>query len=326
MLKIGLIGCGGIGAVHARCWMLLKDEVQIVAIADKDTERAAKYATESGAKIYADGYKLLENENLDVVDICVPTFLHAEYVIKAMHYVKNIIVEKPICLKEEEAEKILEAQMMTGALVQVAHVVRFTDPYIFLKDIVKSEKYGKVVAGMFSRISPRPVWMLGHDDIEKTGTMYLDMHIHDVDYIRYLMGEPDEVSSWDVRDEEGIIQHIWSAFRFGETMLVAEGSWDYPIEFPFSAKFRVRLEKAAVVLDEIGKLTVYPEDGDRYTPCLQPQELMDLGINVSDIGPYLNEIKYFVEMIKSGNRSGVASVNEAIASFRLIKSKLGVYR
>lgn len=317
MLKVGLIGCGGIGAVHAECWLTLKGTVQLAAIADVSTERAETYAAKSGAKVYTDAFEMLEKEELDVVDICVPTFLHAEYVVRAMEHVRNVIVEKPVCLKEAEAQKMLDAQEKTGAFVQVAHVVRFTDAYVFLKKLVSSGEYGKVISGRFSRISPRPKWMKGHDDINRTGTMALDMHIHDVDYIRYLMGDPDEVSSWGVRDENGIIQHIWGSYRFGEAMLVAEGSWDYPGGLPFSQTFRVRLEKAAVVLDEAGVLTVYPEEGEKWIPELGQKNEMDMGINVSDLGPYLNEIKYFVERIQTGTKTGIASLSEAVASFRL---------
>lgn len=325
MLKVGLIGCGGIGAVHARCWLAMGDKVQLAVIADLDTKRAQEFAEKSNAKVYADGLELLKEEELDVVDICVPTFLHTTYVMKAMERVKNVIVEKPVCLKEEEAQMLLEAREKTGALVQVAHVVRFMDAYRYLKEIVSTGTYGKVVAGKFSRISPRPMWMKGHDDIDRTGTMTVDMHIHDVDYIRYLMeGEPDDIASWSVKDQEGIVQHIWSSYRYGDALLTAEGSWDYPSGLPFAQTFRVRLERAAVVLDEAGVLTVYPEEGGKLIPQLGAKEEMDLGINVSDLGPYMNEIKYFVETIETGNREGIASLSEAVASFKLAWRELKI--
>ena len=242
---------------------------------------------------------------------------------KAMEYVKNVIVEKPICLKEEEAQQLLEKQKQTGALVQVAHVVRFMDAYQYLKELVDSGTYGKVIAGNFKRISPRPTWMKGHDDMDRTGGMALDLHIHDVDYIRYLMGgDPEDMKSWRVKDEKSAIQHIWTSYRFGEAILTAEGSWDYPPGFPFAQTFRVRLEQAAVVLDESGVLTVYPEDGETCTPELGKKEIMDLGINVSDLGPYMKEIRYVMETIQAGNEKGIASLEEAVASFRLVRKEL----
>ena len=322
MLKVGLIGCGGIGAVHARCWLAMSDKVQLVALADVSTERAQQYADQCGARVYTDGFQMLETEDLDVVDICVPTFLHTEYVIRAMKHVKNIIVEKPVCLKEKEAELLEKTQKETGALVQVGHVVRFMDAYKYLKETVSAGEYGKVIAGNFSRISPRPMWMKGHDDMDRTGTMALDMHIHDVDFIRYLIGqEPENMRSWAVRDKEGIVQHIWTSYSFGDALLTAECSWDYPVSLPFMQTFRVRLERAAIMLDAVGILTVYPEEGDPFVPQLGAKEEMDLGINVSDLGPYMNEMGYFVENIQAG-KEGIGSLSEAIASFRLVWKEL----
>lgn len=322
MLKVGLIGCGGIGAVHALCWLAMKDKARIVAIADVNTMRAQQFADECGATVYTDGFKMLDEETLDVVDICVPTFLHTDYVIRAMERVENIIVEKPICLNEEDVHRLLKAKEESGALVQVGHVVRFMGAYQYLKEVVGSGEYGKIIAGNFARISPRPVWMKGHDDIDRTGTMALDMHIHDVDYIRYLMeSEPEKMNSWAVKDEEGIVQHIWTSYRFGDALLTAECSWDYPVGMPFMQTFRVRLDKAAIVLDADGILTVYPEEGVKFFPQLEEKEEMDLGINVSDLGPYMNEIRHFLENIQVG-KEGITSLSEAIASFRLVRQEL----
>ncbi len=182
MLKVGLIGCGGIGAVHAQCWLTMGDTVRLVAIADVSQERTQKFA-------------------------------------------------------------------------------------------------------------------------EKTG-------------------EPDDISTWGVRDPEGIIQHIWSSFSYEGALMIAEGSWDYPTQLPFAAGFRVRFQEAALVLDEAGVLTVYPEEGEVFVPKLGARKIMDLGINVSDLVPYLNEIQYFVETIQSGNRRGISSLSEAVASFRLVQREL----
>ena len=322
MLRVGLIGCGGIGAVHAECWLMNCDVAQLVAIADVDEERTSQYATRSGAKVYQDGFKLLANEELDVIDICLPTFLHARYLVKAMECVPNVIVEKPVCLHENEIQQILEVQERTGTLVQVGHVVRFAEAYRYLKETVDSGIYGKVVTANFARISPRPMWMKGHDDRNRTGTMVLDMHIHDVDYIRYLMGgDPDKMDTCTVKDDDGIPQHIWSCYRYGNAVLTAEGSWNYPTNMPFAQTYRVRLEKAALILDEKGTLTVYPEEGESFIPKLQTDE-RDLGINVSDMQIYINEFDYFIESILKQRREGIASLSEAVASFRLAVKEL----
>lgn len=323
MLKVGLIGAGGIGRVHALSWKILKDSVELVAIADVNAEQAQKVSEECGCKMYTDAFEMLQKEEFDVVDICLPTFLHADYVIRVMDYVKNIIVEKPICLYEEEAQRLLDAQEKSGALIQVGHVVRFMDDYRYLKELVDAGTYGKVVAGTFSRLSPRPVWMRGHDDVNRTGTMALDFHIHDADYVRYLMdGEPEDVQAWAARDSEGIVQHLRTAYRYGNALLCTEASWNYPVTFPFSESYRVRLEKAAVVLDTDG-IKVYPDEGEPFTPENEQKLVMDLGINVSDIGPYLTELRYFADVIVDGKKV-LTSLEDAIAAFRLVQKELAL--
>lgn len=323
MLRVGLIGCGGVGAIHAECWLAMKDQAQLVAVADMNEVRARKYADKAGGRMYRDGRDLLEKEVLDVVDICVPTFLHADYLEWAMEKVKNVIVEKPVCLTEEQARRIMEVQEKTGALVQVAHVVRFTNGYRYLKNLVEEGTYGKVVAGDFARLSPRPTWMVGHDDVNRSGSMALDLHIHDADYVRYLMnGDPDSIQTSTVKDASGVIQHIWTAYKYGEVVLMAEGSWNYTSGMPFAQTFRVRLEKAVVILEESGTLKVYPEEGGVILPEIGAKEEMDMGINVSDMGPYLNEIKYFIQAIEERNFNGIASLSEANASFRLARREM----
>lgn len=326
MLKIGLIGCGGVGAIHAKCWLDMSDRVRLVAIADSDISRAQAFADECSARVYADGMALIAQEELDVVDICLPTFLHADYIIRAMSRVKNVIVEKPVCLTEEETQRLISAQKETGAFVQVAHVVRFNKSYRYLKELVESGRYGKIVAGNFFRISPRPTWMRGHDDPDKTGTMTVDLHIHDADFVRWLMGaEPDSVDVRAVRDSSGIVQHIWSCYQYGGALLCTEGSWDYPAGLPFAPSYRVRLEHAAVVLNDAGVLTVYLEDGTILSPdaeaSLQKEEL---GINVFSRRDYLVELQYFIDAIASGTGISEVSLQEAIASVRLVLKELAL--
>ncbi|MBO5657668.1 MAG: hypothetical protein J6R94_05745, partial [Agathobacter sp.] len=103
---------------------------------------------------------------------------------------------------------------------------------------------------------------------------------------------------------------------------MAEGSWNYTSGMPFAQTFRVRLERATVVLSEDGGLKLYPEQGGVILPEIGAKEEMDMGINVSDMGPYLNEIKYFIETIEQQNFDGIVPLSEAIASFRLAKREM----
>ena len=110
MLKVGIIGCGAMGSLHATCWLALPEHAELVAIADVDGKKAEEIIKKHpNIKLYSTGEELLEAENeLDVIDICVPTFLHTKYAVDAMKKVKNVFIEKPVCLNEQEAELLLK--------------------------------------------------------------------------------------------------------------------------------------------------------------------------------------------------------------------------
>ena len=86
MIKIGLIGCGFMGAMHANCYKNIEG-VELVAVADVRREKAQELA--SGAEIFADGMDLIKNAEVDAIDICLPTYLHAEYALAAMDTVPS---------------------------------------------------------------------------------------------------------------------------------------------------------------------------------------------------------------------------------------------
>ena len=190
MIKVGLIGCGFMGAMHANCYNNI-DGVKLVAVADIRREKAEELAC--GAEIYADGKDLIERADVDVIDICLPTFLHAEYAVKAMDKVKYLFVEKPVALTNAQAKEMIEKAIKTGCQVQVGQVIRFWDEYVELKKIIESGVYGKVVNANFRRISPRPTWGWKNWllDASLSGGAGQDLHIHDVDYVLSLFGVPN---------------------------------------------------------------------------------------------------------------------------------------
>ena len=79
----------------------------------------------TNAVIYGEGMDLIRQADVDVIDICLPTYLHAEYALAAMDVVKYVFVEKPVTLTVEEGEALLEKSKKTGCRVQVGQVIRF---------------------------------------------------------------------------------------------------------------------------------------------------------------------------------------------------------
>ncbi len=321
MIKVGLIGCGFMGGMHAACYAALENlGVKVVAVADPRKDFAEKLMGE-GTAYYEYGMDLIQQADVDVIDICLPTDLHTAHAVAAMKAGKHVFVEKPVCIKAEEMDLLLKTEAETGVKVQVGQVIRQWTEYKWLKETVDSGVYGKVLSGEFTRISGRPDWASENwlHTIERSGGVAVDMHVHDVDFVRYIMGEPDRVQAQAYRDAEGVIQHINALYGYGNNVGIAiQAGWDYPATFPFTATFRVKFEKATVVHN--GGITVYPNEGEPFQPKMEEefQGDNDIGGNVSSLGGYYNELKYFVEGLQGKNDLSVATVSEAIKSIQLV--------
>ena len=325
MIKVGLIGCGFMGGMHSACYAALANlGVKVTAVADVRRDYAENLA--NGAEIYATGMELIEKADVDVVDVCLPTHLHAAHAVAAMKAGKNVFVEKPIAFKDEDMELILKTEQETGAKVQVGQVIRQWTEYVWLKKAVDAGTFGKIQHAMFRRMSSRPEWAWEGwlHQVDKSGGVAVDMHVHDVDFVRYIMGEPDVVKAHAHRDAEGVIQQINAVYGYGKDVSVAvESGWDYPADFPFTADFRVKFEKATVIGGG-GVVNVYPLGGAAYQAELEEEFQGDneIGGNISSLGGYYNELKYFVEGLQGKNDLSVATVSEAIKSVQLVKREV----
>ncbi len=301
MVKIGLIGCGFMGKMHSECYKRMPG-VELVAVADVRREKAEDIAQGTNATIYASGKELIENANVDAVDICLPTFLHAEHALLAMDKVKYVMVEKPLALTVEQGNELLEKAKATGCNVQVGQSMRFSPIYNAIKDVVVSEKYGKPVFAYLHRISPRPDW--GWEDwlldYKRSGGAAQDLHVHDIDFLLYLFGRPEKttVHKNSIGEKNS---SIFTTLQYKDFCVTVEGGWDMPKTFEFSEGFRMRFERGAIVYKD-GKIMVYDEEKAEEI-VLEENNIGSVeGGNVSDLGEYFFELTYFTDRIRNGEK------------------------
>lgn len=322
MLKVGLIGCGFMGAMHANCYRNIEG-VELVAVADIRKEKAEGIAAGEDIQIYGDGMDLIAQADVDIIDICLPTFLHAKYALAAMDKVKYLFVEKPVTLTVEESEAMIAKSKETGCQVQIGQVIRFWDEYVELKKIVDAGKYGKIVNANFRRISPRPDW--GWQDwlldASLSGGAAQDLHIHDMDYVLSLFGEPK--AYYSVKNtlcEKN--SYVNTLMQYEDFVVTVEGTWGLPTTHPFEATFRVVFEKATVE-NAGGKFLLYTDAGVE-TIEIEKKELAGVaaGGNISDLGGYYNELAYFCERAQKGETITKATLVDAAASLKFLKKEL----
>ena len=323
MLKIGLIGCGFMGAMHADCYKNIAG-AELVALADIRPEKAAALAKGTNAALYGDGMELIENAKVDIIDICLPTFLHARYALAAMDKAKYVFIEKPVTLTVAEGEALLQKQKETGCQVQIGQVIRFWDEYVELTKIVGSGAYGKVVNANFRRLSPLPTWGWQNWllDPARSGGAGQDLHIHDMDYVLSLFGEPLSYSTVkNVTGEQN--SYVATVMQYADFAVSVEGTWGLPTTYPFTATFRVVFERATVEYAG-GKLTVYDEAGAR--PVAIEKARLEGGVsggNISDLGGYYNELVYFTGRAGAGLPVEKATLSDGVASLAFVRREIG---
>lgn len=331
MIKVGLIGAGFMGEMHLACYQALAEQgIKITAVSDLVFEKAESVAEKTGAIIYANGMDLIENADVDVIDICLPTYLHTDHAVAAMKKRKAVFIEKPVCLNEEESELLLRVEKEAGVPVMVGQCIRLWSEYAWLKETIDTKVYGDIISGVFKRISSLPTWSWENwlHKPECSGSVALDMHIHDADYIRYVLGEPNKVSAIASRDKDGVIQQLFSIYNFDKAVISAEVCWDYPSSFPFCMEYRIKFEKATAVFNSSvnPSLVVYLQSGGSIVPELEKEFEYEnnLGGNVSSLGGYYNELKYFYQKILESKPIEIAPLSEGVKSVLLVLKEIKI--
>ncbi len=322
MLKVGLIGCGFMGNQHADCYKNLEN-VELAAVADVRREKAESLAEDTNAIIYGDGMELIANADVDVIDICLPTYLHAEYALAAMEKVKYLFVEKPVTLTIKESKELIKKAEKTGCEVQVGQVIRFWDEYEVLRDIVASNKYGKVVNANFRRLSPTPEWGWNNwlHKVEQSGGAAQDLHIHDVDFALSIFGEPKKVNTIINKIGEAK-SYINAIMEYDEFVVGVEGTWNLPTSHPFQASFRVVFENAVIENGADGFMLYAGDKAEKIV--IEKKQMTASGKtkgNISDLGGYYKELLYFTEKAAAGEKIERARLIDAAQSLRFLLSE-----
>jgi len=277
MIKVGILGYGGIARSHRRGYEILAKQgapVELVALCDIDPNQFSGNMTinlggtdcdkTKTYRTYTDLEEMLAKEEPDTIDICLPTYLHCEYACMLLKRGYNVQSEKPMGLNGKECEMMLAAAKESGKKLMIGMCLRFEPLYTELKKMIDDGRFGKVHAASFDRLSGLPRW--GYDnwfrDYKRAGGVALDMHIHDVDVIRYIFGEPEAVSALTI-DSKVKCTTINSRFIYKDKLVCATGDWGQSKSSKFKMAYRVNFEYATVIMEN-GVIKVYPDEGEPY--------------------------------------------------------------
>jgi len=138
VIKIGIIGCGFMGKMHANCYSALQN-VRVIGVYDVQQDKAKEIANLTGARVFSNAEELINNKEITAISIFLPTHLHKEFVIKSAHAKKHIFCEKPFALTVKDVEEMIKETEKAKVKLMIGMVLRFWPEYIGFKRIVDSK-------------------------------------------------------------------------------------------------------------------------------------------------------------------------------------------
>jgi UDP-N-acetylglucosamine 3-dehydrogenase len=296
-MRVGLVGAGFMGGVHLSAYANIPG-VEVVGVADARLESAVVGAEMAGARPYASYDELVAAEDVEVVDVCLPTAFHRDLAVEAAGDGKHVILEKPIARTIEDAREILDAFTGEGPRLFVGHVVRFFPEYVAIKEKIEAGDLGTVGVVRTSRRSPFLLgWNDWYADWRVSGGVLLDLVIHDFDFLRWTLGEVERVYARGLLGREyNRLDYALVTLRFESGAIAhVEGHWGYP--GPFNYSIEVAGSRALLTADSTEPATL-----EMIREPDAPDGVPDLASGTS---PYEIELTHFIHCITTGEQSVV---------------------
>jgi predicted dehydrogenase len=319
-MKIGVIGLGFMGSTHLKAIANIAG-AQLAAVMDVDEKRLS--GDLSGIQGNLGGparsfdfskvhrHRTLEamagDADVEAVDICLPTFLHAPVAAEMLRVGKHVLVEKPMALSGAECDGMIEEARKAGRVLMVAQVLRFAPAYQALRRYMEDGSVGPVRTAFFRRRCAVPGWGPWEMDAAKSGGGVFDLLIHDVDMCLHLFGAPEAVSATGHEDMRHGIDHILAQLHYpGMGFVTVTGGWHHAGAYPFSMEYTVAGDGGVVEYSSAGRpATLYRADGEAETA------------GDGDVDCYQAEIEYFLECSRSGREPERCRPEESARAVRL---------
>lgn len=326
-LKMGVIGAGFIGTYHARIYAE-SFGAELKAIADVDKKRGPGLKKDFGCSFYTDYREMLEKEDLDAVDICLPDDNHVEPAVAAANAGKHILLEKPMARTVKECKKIREACEKNGVRLMIGHVVRFDPGYNRVHDAVRKGEIGNVIHISAGRRNSK---LLAQRIKDSTSMLYY-VGIHDIDAVQWCARKRitrvfaqrvvKENKKWKSEDCIFVLANLGP-----DTVASLEFSWVLPANSPCGLKSNLEIygSKATAMLHKFNQGVEIFKEKDTDLPY----ELYDIShwpeCNSRIDGALKAELDHFVDAILH-KRKFVMDLDDMISAVNVIEAIMESYR
>ena len=313
MKKVALIGAGTMGRTHANAYLSIPD-AKLMAVCDLNAEKAEVLASRHGAAVYTDYESMVDEVDFDILDICLPTYLHSEYALDAMKRGKHVFCEKPIALTEEDAVLMARTAEECNVKFSVGHVLRFFPQYKNAVSIVKEGKIGnpRLIRTTRNQAFPNWSWENWYADYSKSGGPILDLVIHDIDWIIANYGDIARVYASSFNGNVPGQEHCLCILRLKNGAIAhVEGSWAYPQGSVFRMTYEVIGTDGEIEYDSVKDSPILIQtntDGVHKNEYLNPM--------YGNAEPYGAELRAFIEAVDKGKDVVIAG-EDAIKALKV---------
>ena len=337
-VRIGIIGTGGISECHVKGY-LADERCKINAVCDINEARAANFADKHGVPKYYSNYQnMLDSEDLDAVSVCTINNTHAPITIAALKSGKHVLCEKPMAINASEALKMKEEADKSKKLLMIGLVRRFGNDTAILQDFIKNGYLGDIYYAKATYLRRNGCPGGWFSDKEKSGGgPLIDLGVHIIDLVRYLLGSPEAVSvtgvTFDklknrpgIKNPKGYLS-VDAGNKFDvEDLAVAL------IKFDNGSALTVETSFSQNIKNDMGDIELFgTKSGARLNPELELfSELNGYLVNIEPAmntklsfdGLFENEIKHFIDCIVDG----VKCVSPAEAGIEAMKIIDAIYK
>jgi predicted dehydrogenase len=324
-MRLAVFGLGFMGSTHIKALQGVPAAELFAVVSDDPVKLGGDLSAISGnlggesqsfdfskVRKYRRIEDAIADREIDAVDLCLPTYLHAPTAIAALEAGKHVLVEKPMALDEHEARRMIDAARDAGRVLMVAQVLRFWPDYVALADLYRSGALGGIRSAFFRRRCAAPAWGKWLPDASKSGGGVFDLLIHDVDFCIHLFGEPRSVSAIGHEDLAGGLDVIHAALEYdGLGPVIVTGGWHHPKVYPFSMEYTVSGDRATLEFSSAGRrVTLYKSDGTSEEPALAASD------------GFQGELAYFAECASANRAPALCPPEQSAAAVRVTRRML----
>lgn len=315
---VAIIGGGFISNIHAQCYKNLG--IKIEAMADISEKVRQEFEEKYNCKTYSSAEEMLENvsDNIDLVDICAPTFLHEEFILLALKHNKHVICEKPLSINIDFVENIIDKFENNNRYLMTAQVLRFWTEYVKIKEWIEEGVFGniKLVSAMRLAQHPKSEWFYNP---KKSGGGIFELHIHDIDFLCYLFGDVKEVYANGSKDENESWDFINSSIKFKNGISAsAQGIFGITDNYPFTANIKVIGDKATAEYSLSAGVNLDSDGKQSNSLILYRKGKEPIIENIKSKDAYELELEYFIDCVKNNKKPEIVSLDSIKRTIKTI--------